>query len=72
MFNNIKSSIFIIYQAFSPCGSNFVMLTYLPKYAIIQNRLPRGQKKRFYFNVLKRQKKQIIKRAETKYIHKKT
>ena len=37
-------------------------LTILTKYVIIQNRLPRGQKKRFYFNVLKNGKKQIIKR----------
>ena len=39
-------------------------LTILTKYVIMQNRLPRGQKKRFYFNVLKREKKRIIKRAE--------
>ena len=41
-------------------------LTFIPKYAIILNRLPRGQKKRFYFNVLKNGKKQIIKREKNR------
>ena len=44
--------------------SFFQILTFIPKYVIIQNRLPRGQKKRFYFNVLKNGKKQIIKREK--------
>ena len=53
----------------SPTGK---FLTIITKFVIIINRLPKGQKKRFYFNVLKREKKRIIKIAKKwkkVYIH---
>ena len=39
-------------------------LTFFTKFVIISTRLPNGQKKRFYFNVLKKEKKRIIKIAK--------